>query len=120
MTTPERSIEEIVESLAHACFNTGFTSGADDYRTARGGAYFKDTTAFKKMKETIHTLQAERQRCDEMVEAERDRIQMILLGSLLKPGIDDYPSHQVYLAIKRERELQAKAIKALTHPNNPK
>ena len=85
MTNPERSVEEIVEEVANKYFLIGYP-----------------VTGFQKTDfkiELTQTIQAERQKRDEMVEAERERLLKLF-------------SHKEYI---KRNDL----VDALTQPNNP-
>ena len=66
MTTPERTVEEIVEELLKEAINDFDMAKASAGREVSFSYWFRD--------ELTQTLQTERQRCEEMVEAERERI----------------------------------------------
>ena len=97
MTTPDRSIEEIVEE-----FEDNY--GAKDYginklRQLDESVYLEDVKQW-----LTQTLQTERQKREEMVEAERERVWL----SSYRAGQAD-----------ARADVDTKDI-SLTNPNNPK
>lgn len=107
MTTPERSIEEIVEE-----FNSTFP-GCDQCQYGNGqGDWIEHWLT--------QTLQAERQRCEEMVEAERER-----LAGLIKPRAQKF-INKVDKGLARSKETYkdmhyiVDLLNEVTQPNNPK
>ena len=93
MTTPERSVEEIVEEFWIECHG----------RSVREDGWIgMDGFAVEKAQNWLtQTLQAERQRCDEMVEAERERILLAATKIISNP-------------------VEFMELTVFTQPNNPK
>ena len=89
MTTPERSVEEIVDDLMESLLNNYVAFDTTD-------------EMFKFKEELTQTLQAERQKREEVVREERRR-----LLKLIAENCNDQST--VY-----------DVIEALTQPNNPK
>ena len=112
MTTKERSVEEIVEEFAE--------------RNDCIMCYGKQEKSLERLR---HIIEAERQKRDEAVEAERERVITTIEQRIKDTNKyfcekarhkcslcweNDYCSHQI------EREALEDFKKALTQPNNPK
>ena len=103
MTTPERSVEEIAEEHAYAPtqFNT------------------QKVVAVSRVKEL---LQAERQKRDEMVEAERERIKLDIEKHMSLDGVSLINGADVAVPWQADEYQCAmrNALRLITQPNNVK
>ena len=46
-------LKKQIKIVAQQCFSAGFTSGADDFRTSKGGKLFQETKAYEKLEELL-------------------------------------------------------------------
>ena len=108
MTTPDRSVEEIVEELIDKC---------TDPETGELHIGKYDHEFLEKL--LTQTLQAERQKRDEMVEKIVEELRKEIPTYLNKRGHHTNSAHR---KIKYNQALDdvKKALKALTQANNPK
>ena len=101
MTTPERSVDEIVEEV--------WEKHTDYFKTDNGDEPFVYEDKLKK--DIAQTLKAERQKREEAVEAERERILNILSNLVPREdGVTDVINDWIIPDLKRQ----------ITQPNNPK
>ena len=108
MTTPERSVDEIVEE--------GWEKHTDYFKTDNGDEPFVYEDKLKK--DIAQTLKAERQKREKMVEVERERIALIVRSIDFEVRQTDV---RVEAAIWQSiKNLKETVLQALTHANNQK
>ena len=113
MTTTERSVEEIVEEIIDSLVADVTYEKTWPSHTAY---YQIDLNSFQK--KLRQTLQAERQKRDEIVEM-LDELELSCVDGRLLGKSDEY-LEGYNTSTERWREKRDKILQALTQPNNPK
>lgn len=106
----DRTVEEIVEELLKEAINDFDMAKASAGREVSFSYWFRD--------ELTHTLQAERQRCEEMVEEVKKNITDTKAFDVLLNQREQCDEDGIMVRVSRQ--ALDEILEALTHPNNTK